>query len=203
MTDTFLSLPIKLDEKTKAVVCTYHSLPTCPKCNIDLQSLNLLIRNFNNLPPDSNHPPPPNKQPPPARSAQIAKLKDSGNTSFKIHKFDDAVRYYSLAIEMALSRPPWEPAALCRDETVILLCNRSAAKFALQEFPESLADAQGVVELKRPWAKGHYRKSKALQAMGRLEEAKKAIEMGLMYDPNDHECNLVLKDIKKALDPQS
>jgi hypothetical protein len=42
-----------------------------------------------------------------------------------------------------------------------------------------------------------------LQAMGRLEEAKKAIEMGLMYDPNDNECNLVLRDIKKALESQS
>ena len=100
---------------------------------------------------------------------------------------------------MALARPPWEPAALCRDETVILLCNRSAAKFTLEQYPESLADAQAVVELKRPWPKGHFRKCKALQAMGRLEEAKSAIELGLMYDPNDNECNLVLKDIKKAL----
>jgi translocation protein SEC72 len=100
---------------------------------------------------------------------------------------------------MALGRPPWEPATLCRDETVILLCNRSAARFALNDFPESLADAEAVVELKKPWPKGHFRKCKALQAMGRLEEAKTAIEMGLMYDPNDNECNLVLKDIKKAL----
>jgi translocation protein SEC72 len=203
MTDTFLALPIKLDDKTKAVVCANHSLPTCSKCDLDLQSLNLLIRNFNSLPSDVKYPPPPNKQPPLARSAQIAKLKDAGNASFKTHKFEDAVRYYSLGVEMALARPPWEPAALCRDETVILLCNRSAAKFAMQAYPESLADAQAVVELKRPWAKGHYRKSKALQAMGRLEEAKKAIEMGLMYDPNDNECNLVLKDIKKALESQS
>lgn len=200
MTDTFLALPLQIDEKTKSVVCFHHSLPSCSKCNLDFQALNLLHRNFNSL--QEPIPPPPNKQPPLTRSAQISKLKDSGNFSFKMHKFDDAVKFYSLAIEMALSRPPWEAHSLCRDESVILLCNRSAAKFALNEFPESLADAEAVVELKKPWPKGHFRKSKALQAMGRLEEAKRAVEIGLMYDPNDNECNLALKDIKKAIDAQ-
>ena len=197
MTDTFLALPLQIDEKTKSVVCSHHSLQTCPKCNLDFQSLNLLHRLINALSTD-NPDPVTNKTPPGTRSSQIAKLKDSGNASFKIHKFEDAAKYYTLAIDMALSRPPWEPATLCRDETVVLLCNRSAAKFAMNHFPESLADAEAVVELKKPWSKGHFRKSKALQAMGRLEEAKRAIEMGLMYDPNDNECNLLLKDIKKA-----
>ena len=101
---------------------------------------------------------------------------------------------------MALTRPPWEPSALCRDETVLLLCSRSAARFALKEFPESFADAEAVVELKKTWTKGYFRKAKALQAMGRLEEAKKVIELGLLYDQNDNECNLALKDINKALE---
>ena len=103
---------------------------------------------------------------------------------------------------MALGRPPWEASGLCRDETVILLCNRSAAKFALNEFPDSLADAEAVVELKKTWPKGHFRKSKALLAMGRLEEAKRAVEVALMYDPKDNECNLALKEIKKAIEAE-
>jgi translocation protein SEC72 len=200
MADSFLLLPLKVDEKTKSVVCSNHSLPVCPKCKLDFSSLNLLHRNFNALPQEAKAPPPPNKPPHPARSAQIAKLKDSANTAFKSQKFNEAVRLYSLGIEMALTRPPWEPSALCRDETVLLLCSRSAARFALKEFPESLADAEAVVELKKTWAKGHFRKAKALQAMKRLEEAKKAIKLGLLYDPNDNECNLALKDISKALE---
>lgn len=200
MADTFLTLPLQIDEKTKSVVCSHHSLPVCPKCNLDFQALNQLLRNFNSLPADQQVPPNPKKQPHPVRSAQISKLKESGLASFKIHKFNDAVKFYSLAIDMALGRPPWEVAALCRDETVILLCCRSAARFALSEFPESLADAEAAVELKKPWPKGHFRKCKALQAMGRLEEAKRAVEIGLMYVPNDNECNLALKDIKKAIE---
>lgn len=197
MADSFLSLPLQYDEKTKSVVCSHHHLPTCTKCHLDLQSLNNTHRAFNLL--DSPAPPPPTKQPHPARSVQISKLKDSGNSSFKVHKFADAVRYYSLAIDMALARPAWEPANVCRDESVILLCNRSAARFAMKEYAESLGDAEAVVGLKSTWAKGHFRKCKALQAMGRLEEAKKAIELGLMCDPNDNECNLALKEINKVL----
>jgi translocation protein SEC72 len=197
MTDSFLSLPLQYDEKTKCVVCSHHLRPTCTECGLDFQSLNTTYRSFNLL--DTPAPPPPTKHPHPARSAQIAKLKDSGNSSSKVHKFADAVRYYSLAIDMALARPPWEVATLCRDEAVILLCNRSAARFAMKEYVDSLCDAEAVVELKSSWAKGHFRKCKALQAMGRLEEAKKAIELGLLYDPNDNESNLALKEINKAL----
>ncbi len=200
MADTFFALPLTYDDKTKNVVCSNHLLAVCAKCNIDMTSLNQLSRAFNSLPSDAVAPPSPAKPPPPQRSAQIAKLKDSGNAAFKAHRFNEAIRFYSLAIDMALARPPWEAAALCRDETVILLCNRSAARFALNEFAESLADAEAVVELKKPWPKGHFRKCKALQAIGRLEEAKIAIELGLMYDPNDNDCNIVLRDIKKAIE---
>jgi translocation protein SEC72 len=170
---------------------------------LDFSSLNILQRNIAALPNNPQVPPAPNKPPHPARSAQIAKLKDSANASFKAHKMEDAVRLFSLAIEMALTRPPWEPSALCRDETVLLLCSRSAARFALKEFPESLTDAEVVVELKKPWPKGYFRKGKALQAMGRLEEAKESMKLGLMYDANDNELNLALKDIQKALDGRS
>jgi translocation protein SEC72 len=196
--DSFLALPLQIDEKTKAVVCSHHSLPTCDKCKLDFQALNQLYNNFNRL--DQRCPPPPSKQPPLVRSAQITKLRDSANASVKMHKLEEAVKFYSLAIDMALARPVWESANLCRDETVILLFNRSTVKFMLKEYAESLADAEAVVEMKRPWAKGHLRKGKALQAMGQLEEAKKAIELGLMYDPNDNDCNLALKDIKKAIE---
>jgi translocation protein SEC72 len=202
MTDTFFSVPLQIDEKTKSVVCSQHSLSVCSKCDLDFQSLNTVYRSFTRLPGDSQVPPPPNKAPPLAHSEKINKLRDSGVRSLKIHKLEDALNYFNYAIEMSLSRSPWEPAALCRDETVILLAQRSAVRFQLKEYAESLADAEAIVLLKKPWAKGHFRKGKALQAMGLLEEAKLAIELGLLFDPNDNDCNLALKEIKKALESQ-
>ena len=67
-------------------------------------------------------------------------------------------------------------------------------------FVNSLADAEACVELKKQWSKGHYRKAKALQAFGKLDEAKMTVETGLTCDPNDNECNLLLKDLKKAIE---
>jgi translocation protein SEC72 len=91
----------------------------------------------------------------------------------------------------------------CRDETVLILASRATASFLMGDFTSSLADAETCVELKKQWSRGHYRKAKALQGFGRLEEAKKAVEMGLACDPNDNECNLLLKDLKKGIEAKS
>jgi translocation protein SEC72 len=58
---------------------------------------------------------------------------------------------------MALSRPPWEVAAIQRDEVAIAICNRSAAFAAIGAWVNALADADAVISLKRPWTKGHFR----------------------------------------------
>jgi hypothetical protein len=50
--------------------------------------------------------------------------------AFKANQFPQAIQHYSRSADMSLSRPPWEPSVLSRDETTIALCNRSAA-FAL------------------------------------------------------------------------
>lgn len=47
--------------------------------------------------------------------------------AFKQGNIPGAIQNYSRSADMALSRPPWELAAISRDETAIALCNRSAA----------------------------------------------------------------------------
>jgi len=108
-------------------------------------------------------------------------------------KYEDADKYYSLAVDMSFGRPPWDPAAVVRDEVVIILCNRAAARHADGELGGSLADAEACIGLKRQWVNGYYWKSKALQGMGLLEEALEAVKTGLTYDRNDHGSNLLVK----------
>ena len=55
------------------------------------------------------------------------RLAEIVKTAFKSQNFPLAIQHYSKSADMALSRPPWELAALSRDETSIALCNRSAA----------------------------------------------------------------------------
>ena len=42
-----------------------------------------------------------------------------------------------------------------------------------------------VIQLKRPWSKGHFRKARALMKLNRYTEAKEGIQLGLSYEPNN------------------
>jgi len=85
---------------------------------------------------------------------------------------------------------------MSREETVVALCNRSAAfafveawcvlhNDAIDPRANALADADAVVALKRPWTKGHFRKARALVGLDRLEEARDALVDGLQFEPDD------------------
>lgn len=89
-----------------------------------------------------------------------------------------------MAAQIAASRFPWEAAALVRDELAIVICNRSAAYFAAGDLISALADADAVIQLKRPWSKGHFRRAKALLGLDQLQDAKESAELGLQFEPD-------------------
>jgi translocation protein SEC72 len=113
----------------------------------------------------------------------INKAKEDGNTAFRKQQYAEAVRLFTLAIDVAASRPLWENNQMARDELALCLANRSAALAAVQEWVGALCDAEACVKLKRPWPKAHYRKGKALEGLGRHSEAREAYELGLQFDP--------------------
>ncbi|WVQ68967.1 uncharacterized protein L199_007177 [Kwoniella botswanensis] len=180
------------------VTCPEHKQSSCEECNVDFNALNYMHQFLRSAPPEAI-PPPPNVQPPPQRAEMIKNLKEQGNTAFKSQQFPAAIQAYSKSADMALSRPPWELAALSRDETAIALCNRSAAFAFVNAWANALADAEAVVILKRPWTKGHFRKARALVGLERFEDAKQALIDGLQYEPNDKELNNFLNEIEEKL----
>ncbi|GFZ49154.1 hypothetical protein JCM24511_06904 [Saitozyma sp. JCM 24511] len=176
------------------VVCPTHKQSYCETCGVDYNALNFMHQFLRAAPTDAI-PPPPNVAPPPQRAEQIKAAKEAGNAAFKNQQFGPAIQHYSRSADMALSRPPWEPAAIGKDETAIALCNRSAAFAFAGSWPQALADAEAVVLLKRPWAKGHFRKARALVGLNRFEDARQAIVDGLQFEPNDKELNAFLQEI--------
>lgn len=151
----------------------------------DPTMLNALVRSISALPPSIQIPPPPQAVPP-QRSLAIQRAKDDGNAAFRKDPPDykEAIKMYTLAVDVAASRPLWENNNIARDELALTLANRSSALAAVGEFIGALADAEGVVKLKRPWSKGHYRKGKALFGLQRWAEAIDAYELGLQFDPD-------------------
>ncbi|KAH0544435.1 hypothetical protein FGG08_001462 [Glutinoglossum americanum] len=194
MEDTFIQLPLQIDPTSKAISAStsYESKPL----SAELAALNTLHRSLLNL--DTPIPPPPLPVNP-KRSAQIQKLRESGNASFRKGNYPEAIRMYTFGIEMAVGRPGWEPSALVRDEVSALYANRAQAHMAMQNWPQAMIDAESSVEMKRVGnTKGWWRKGRCLVEMGRLEEAMVWVGKALDVE-EDAELKALAKEIEKAV----
>lgn len=75
-------------------------------------------------------------------SSQAEKLKQQGNTAFTNEDFLRAIDLYSQAIELNPTNP-------------IYYSNRAAAFYSLNEFEDSLKDANKAIELDDKYLKVH------------------------------------------------
>ncbi|KAI5306000.1 Bifunctional purine biosynthetic protein ade1 [Ascosphaera pollenicola] len=190
--DLYTHHPLQLDPQSKAI-----SLPGASSdVAAELEQLNRLHAGFVALETPGKVPPPPMPVNP-KRSAQITKLKESANQSFAKGTYIDSVRLYTLAIDMALSRPLWEPASLVREELAVLYSNRSQSYIAQQMWPEGLIDAKLSVACSPVKnAKSWYRGGKSLNEMARYDEAKEWLEKAIEIEAATSETT---KDLEKLL----
>lgn len=207
--DTFTMLPLRMDPQSKAI----SSLADPPSRALDaeLAALNLLHRALLSLDAPSEASksggsqsatlvPPPPVPVNPRRSANITKLRETGNTEFRRAHYADAIKYYTLGLQMALTRPAWEPSQLVREEVAALYANRAQAHMALQSWAEGAVDAEASVEAKRAGnAKAWWRRGKCLMEMGRTEEAREWVKRGLEVEGEEAELVQMRKDIEKRL----
>ncbi|KAF8320154.1 hypothetical protein F5887DRAFT_1110368 [Amanita rubescens] len=191
----FKPSPIKIGAEPHIVVCTEHAQEKCSDCNLDLTTLNRMSRIFANNP---NLP-----YPPPANvitqklTQMVTATKEEGNALFKKGQHQLSIQRYSTAAVYAVQRPPWEANQLMREELSTVISNRSAAFYESHDYISALADAEVVLQLRRNWGKGHFRKAKALQALGQIADACEAIRLGLSFEPGNQELTSVLVDLEK------
>lgn len=81
-------------------------------------------------------------------------LKSKGNAALQAEKYDEAIDFYTQAINIDPSNH-------------ILYSNRSAAFAKVGKYSESLNDAEKTVTLKPDWPKGYSRKGAALELLER------------------------------------
>lgn len=72
-----------------------------------------------------------------------------------------------------------------KEELGNILSNRSASYAALGDHISALADADVVIQVKRPWSKGYFRKAKALVELGDLEGAVEEVQTALLFEPDN------------------
>jgi translocation protein SEC72 len=102
---------------------------------------------------------------------------------FKKGLHTQAISRYTMAANIAVQRPPWEAQQFMREELSTVISNRSAAYVESGDHIAALIDADTVIALRRGWSKGHFRRAKALLCLGKLEEAKESVRLGLSFDP--------------------
>ncbi|KAI0199468.1 TPR-like protein [Astrocystis sublimbata] len=193
--DTFDLLPLQIDPATKALSSTSSSR-TLAK---ELKALNSLHRALISLDPPSAVPPPPLPVNP-KRSAQLTKLRDGGNDLHRKGKHAEAVKLYTLGLQMALERPLWEPQGLVREEVAGLYSNRAQAHMAMLDYPEAAADAEASVEAKRTGnAKAWWRRGKCLMEMGQMKESREWVRKGLELEGEETELGALLAEVEMRL----
>ncbi|KAJ9469643.1 Stress-induced-phosphoprotein 1 [Diplonema papillatum] len=101
--------------------------------------------------------------------------KNKGNDFFKKGKYQDAVTWYSKAIE---ADPDSEAAGA-------VYSNRAASYISLKQYKEAIADAERCIQVRPNWIKGPFRKAVALECLGNIDEAEKNLSVALKCEPGN------------------
>lgn len=88
-------------------------------------------------------------------------IKEAGNKAFMAKNFDEAIKCYTVAIEITLEEP-----------NHIYYANRANAHLELQNYEECIKDCDSAIDIEPSYTKSYYRKAKALYCSQKLDESK-------------------------------
>jgi len=101
-----------------------------------------------------------------------AELKAKGNEFFKKGQYEEAISWYSKAIEV-------EP------DNHTYYSNRSAARLGLKDYKGAIEDGQNCIRCKKDWNKGYFRLANAQMKSGDFLGAYNTVNKGLVIVAND------------------
>eukprot|EP01137_Pigoraptor_chileana_P003928 Opistho-2@44853 len=112
-------------------------------------------------------------------------LRERGNVSYYQRRYDDAARLYTASIRLDSSNH-------------VVYSNRAAAFYQLGEFQRAVVDTDSCIELNSQFLKAYIRKGRALEALGRHQQAVDAFMSGLQIEPHDDALLACLRKLERT-----
>ncbi|KAI5955213.1 hypothetical protein KGF54_001774 [Candida jiufengensis] len=132
-------------------------------------------------------------------SKMIKKLYESGVQSFKVNKFEDSVRNFTIGINMILRRPKIESFQGTIQELSMFLMSRCDAYLKTQQYLNAYNDVDLLINMSMNQPDNFLRRGVANYFLGNYELARADYQRGLSFDPNNerlqHELNICLDKI--------
>ncbi|GCB67553.1 hypothetical protein scyTo_0005148 [Scyliorhinus torazame] len=102
-------------------------------------------------------------------------LKENGNECFQRKDYDKAIDCYTKAIQLA------------KDKKVlaVLYKNRAACHLKKEDYTPAASDASRAIDIDASDIKALYRRSQALEKLGKLDQAFKDVERCATVEPNN------------------
>ena len=112
-------------------------------------------------------------------------LKEAGNKAFGLGSFEEAVKFYTQAIELQANH--------------VYYSNRANAYLSLDMFQNAVDDCDQAIKLEPKFAKAYLRKSNALLNIVRVPEAIECIKTGIAIEPENEEFKKLLEEAEHEL----
>ncbi|XP_033832354.1 serine/threonine-protein phosphatase 5 [Periophthalmus magnuspinnatus] len=117
-------------------------------------------------------------------------LKEKANKYFKEKDYENAIKYYTEALELNPSN-------------AIYYSNRSLAYLRTECYGYALADATKALEIDKNYIKGYYRRATSNMALGKFKAALKDYETVVRVRPNDKDARMKYQECKKIVNQKA
>ncbi|XP_054156109.1 dnaJ homolog subfamily C member 7-like [Oppia nitens] len=117
-----------------------------------------------------------------SKEEQAEAKKEEGNKLYKQKRYNDAIKYYTQAIDLCPSSATYYG-------------NRCACQLMAQRYQAALVDAQKATQLDPGFVKGYLREAKCHILFGQTNEARRCLDKVKLHEPNQP-----LQPEKRSLD---
>lgn len=193
-----MSLTISYNSGTHELSLSEESAKQLPAIDAEVHQLNNLTSEL--LPLGSGVPPTPSPQTFDSdKSKKIMKLYESGCKAFQLGNYHDAVKLFSVALEIVMRRVKFD---LCQGtflELALLLSSRADSYLKTGEYLRAFNDADMIVSMMMLSPDNLLRRGVANFFLKNYEDALADYSRGLSLDENNERLKLEMEVCKKAI----